>query len=688
MVSVLWTIKRVFAHKMVSDIGERASWVGWIQKWKRGKADERILLVCNNRIITLQYSKLKKSVCRNVHLFDLTEIKSEDPEKTHLVFRTFSIQLRSPRVDEILHAIIANYDAVTSPLPDHIKAAFHVTKERLAIMRTPTSESTLTIGDQVAAMFVSMCNYLNIYVRPSITEYLKAAYTSKNKELDMSKIDGVTTADVQAIIRTLQFDAHFSSIIIREIQLSDASVQSFSEMLSRNEKLEKLVMVDVGLHKETLSGLVEAIGGNTSLPLRYLDLSGNALQDKGLVALGHAMEPMAQKLNVILLSNCSSGSKGTSAVVTALKNNRNIASSLRQLSIAGNKLEQKGSKLFADSFSSFPELEDLDFAGTAADVEVLVRGFESNSAGLKLHRLNLSHNKISKASAQTLAAWLAERSGPFELHLVSTNIDKPYMEALIACVLCNEQLENVVLDISDNDLGLNLAYKIASMMVINKNLSTLVANNADFTPEGLEALVTALTSHPSLRTLSIDCNMKERDPRGKNGRSVAECLAHFVTHTPSLQHLSFGGNAGLKHDLSPLISMLPEMTNLRYLSLAGNLLGDDGVTLLSHALRKNSALKHLSIGDNSFSFTALRALRHALNVNSTLTSLDLVDRFSSWTSEDAAMDKNVTAAEKEDMLMQIQQCLQRNTRAEKLNTLRRASNAIVIGRQQSANFSV
>ncbi|XP_062407853.1 NACHT, LRR and PYD domains-containing protein 3-like [Sardina pilchardus] len=137
-----------------------------------------------------------------------------------------------------------------------------------------------------------------------------------------------------------------SSSLIRELDLSGNKIQDYGvEMLSRGLgnpkcKLKQLKLTNCSLTERSCECLASVLSTGSSL--RELNLSGNRIQDAGVELLTDGLKSTCCTLKVLRLHNCGLTDESCFYLAAALRSN---PSHLRELHLSCNTLGESGEKL-------------------------------------------------------------------------------------------------------------------------------------------------------------------------------------------------------------------------------------------------------------------------------------------------------------------------------------------------------
>ncbi len=99
----------------------------------------------------------------------------------------------------------------------------------------------------------------------------------------------------------------------------------------------------MGLTKEGIATISEALTVNKLVALTSINISNNNIEDKGMIAFASYIGSMNRGLVKLNVASCGAGKVGMAALCNALKKNVHMNSTLTVFDISQNKLEADGS---------------------------------------------------------------------------------------------------------------------------------------------------------------------------------------------------------------------------------------------------------------------------------------------------------------------------------------------------------
>uniref|UniRef100_A0A8C1UVJ8 Uncharacterized protein n=1 Tax=Cyprinus carpio TaxID=7962 RepID=A0A8C1UVJ8_CYPCA len=227
--------------------------------------------------------------------------------------------------------------------------------------------------------------------------------------------------------------------------LLDSGVKEICEGLKNPVcELKILKLSNCDLNEESCSALTSVLSSDSS-SLRDLDLSNNNLQDSGVKLLSDGLKENC-KLEKLSLSDCSITEEGYKALASALRSN---PSHLIELDLTGNDPGQSGVKELNDLLQDPNcQLKTLRFLGPDADEACqYVKGIVGKSP-LLLRELNLSECKLR---VNQISALLQDKHCKLNtLILRKCGLTEESCSALATVLRSNSSLKE--LDIGNNNL--------------------------------------------------------------------------------------------------------------------------------------------------------------------------------------------------------------------------------------------
>ncbi|XP_056449807.1 NACHT, LRR and PYD domains-containing protein 12-like isoform X5 [Gadus chalcogrammus] len=355
---------------------------------------------------------------------------------------------------------------------------------------------------------------------------------------------------------------------------------------------------------------------SSEVELDVFDLKKYSASEEGLLRL----LPVIKASKRSLLNGCHLSERCCEALASVLSSN---SSSLRELDLSTNDLQDSGVKLFCAGLGSpHCTLETLRLDGCHLSercCEALASVLSSNSSSLR--ELDLSTNDLQDSGVRLLSAGLGSPHCTLEtLRLNCCNLSERCCEAL-ASVLSSNSSSLRELDLSTNDLqasGVKLLS--AGMGSPHCTLETLRLNRCNLSERCCEALASVLSSNSSsLREL--DLSTDDLEDSGVKLLSAGLGSPHYTLETLRLHRCQLS-----ERSCEALASLLSSNSaSLRELDLSTNDLQDSGVKLLSAGLGSpHCRLETLRLNGCHLSERCCEALASVLSSNSSsLRELDM-----------------------------------------------------------------
>uniref|UniRef100_UPI003AACEB4B protein NLRC3-like n=1 Tax=Centroberyx gerrardi TaxID=166262 RepID=UPI003AACEB4B len=291
-----------------------------------------------------------------------------------------------------------------------------------------------------------------------------------------------------------------------DLKKYSASEEGLLRLLPVVKASNKSLLSVCKLSERSCEALASVLSSQSS-SLRELDLSNNELQDSGVKLLSAGLGSPHCRLETLRLSGCKLSERSCEALASVLSSQ---SSSLRELDLSNNDLQDSGLKLFSAGLES-PQcrLETLRLSGcklSERSCEALASVLSSQSSSLR--ELDLSNNDLQDSGVKLLSAGLESPHCRLEtLRLSGCQLSERSCEAL-ASGLSSQSSSLRELDLSNNDLqdsGVKLLS--AGLESPHCRLETLRLSVCQLSERSCEALASVLSSQSSsLRELDLSNN--------------------------------------------------------------------------------------------------------------------------------------------------------------------------------------
>uniref|UniRef100_A0A8C1Y4D0 NACHT domain-containing protein n=1 Tax=Cyprinus carpio TaxID=7962 RepID=A0A8C1Y4D0_CYPCA len=441
---------------------------------------------------------------------------------------------------------------------------------------------------------------------------LEVVKTSKRALLNECDL---TDRSCSALAPVLVSDSNLKELNMNRNNLQDSGVKKLCIGLkSTNCKLEILRLSKCDLTGKICSALASVLRSDSS-SLKELDLSNNNLQDSGVKLLSGGLKENC-KLEKLRLSECNVTEEGYKALASALRLN---PSHLIELDLTGNDPGQSGVKELSDLLHDPNcQLQTLRLLGPAADEACqYVTGIVGKNL-LLLRELNLSERELGDTRVNQITALLQDKHCKLNtLMLRDCGLTEESCSALATVLRSNPSLKE--LDMSNNNLQDSGVKKLQNGLGnIKCTLEKLGLSGCSITEDGYKALASALRSNPSHLT---ELDLRGNDPGPSGVKQLYDLLQDPNCKLKTLRFLGPAADEACLY-VTGIVGKNPLL--LRELNLSEHELGDTQVNQIAALLQdKHCTLKTLQLRKCGLTEESCLVLATVLRSNSSLKELDM-----------------------------------------------------------------
>ncbi|NWS72027.1 CARL2 protein, partial [Crotophaga sulcirostris] len=530
--------------------------------------------------------------------------------------------------------------------------------------------------------YAALCDYNGFAFREEIQWDVDNIYHSQDcREFNLLDFSHLESRDVALSVAALSFNLWFTKLSCKDFRLNQEILEQLLYMLSKSVMLEELVLENSGLKADFAQRMAQALRNHPDSVLHTINLAGNQLEDRGVVALSRHVEKSPKGLQSLNLARTMLTAKaGMNTLCKALTDNSAVRSALRHLDLSGNP-----STLAGDDISNLQSLlhqchslSHLSLAGTDCAVDAvstcpggatapagssstwlvspprqlfgaLVHGCHTSLVHLDLSKNIFSHKRVKTVSPY-IKEFFSQARALRHLSLAGTKLPADAVRALLQGLADNSHISDLHLDLSNCELRSAGAQVIQDLIPDASSISDLDLSDNGFDPD-MVTLVLSIGRSKSIRHVSLGKNFNIKSKEG-----LVDVLHRIVQLTQEddcpLQSLSVA-ESRLKLGTNVLLSALGSNTSLVALDISGNAMGDTGAKMLAKALQINTKLRTVVWDRNNTTAHGLLEVAQALERNYTLKSMPLP-------MSDVAQAFRSNPEKTEEAVHKLQSCLTRN----------------------------
>ncbi|KAJ8000149.1 hypothetical protein DPEC_G00201850 [Dallia pectoralis] len=301
-----------------------------------------------------------------------------------------------------------------------------------------------------------LCDQLGLPFKEEVQWDVDTIYqTQDTRELSLQDFVHLENRDLVVIIGVLEYNQWFTKLSTKDYKLPTDVCEQILRVLASSTSLEELVLENAGLRSDFAQKLANTLAQNPATALRSLNLTNNALEDKGVSALSVQLAKLPLGLKHLNLSKTSISQKGVNILAQALSANPAILTTLTHLDLCGNSLRGEDLLNLYNFLGKPNSLVSLDLSNSDCSLDQvctsLLRGSVKNLSVLNLSKCVFSH-KRNKDVQPSFKQFFGTAMALSSVNLSGTKLPLEALKALLLGLGCNPNLSEVSLDLSSCEL--------------------------------------------------------------------------------------------------------------------------------------------------------------------------------------------------------------------------------------------
>ncbi|KAK4433998.1 RAN GTPase-activating protein 2 [Sesamum alatum] len=312
-----------------------------------------------------------------------------------------------------------------------------------------------------------------------------ASIKSQLKEVDLSDfVAGRPEAealDVMSIFSEALEGSHLRYLNISDNALGEKGVRAFGKLLQSQTSLEELYLMNDGISKEAAQAVCELVPSTEKL--RVLHFHNNMTGDEGAIAISEILR-CCPSLEDFRCSSTRVGSKGGVALTEALAECKN----LKKLDLRDNMFGVEAGVKLSESLFKHECLTEiyLSYLNLEDDGAIAIANVLKDTAS-SLTVLEMAGNDITAEAAPSMAACISRKKALTKLNLSENDLkDDGAIQISKAFGEGHDQLKEV--DLSLNSIRRAAARTLAQALVRLPGFKFLNVNGNFISEEGIDEL--------------------------------------------------------------------------------------------------------------------------------------------------------------------------------------------------------
>lgn len=347
-----------------------------------------------------------------------------------------------------------------------------------------------------------------------VAEPILLAIKDQLTEVDLSDFIAGRPEDEALKVMNI-FSSALEGCILRYLDLSnnamgEKGVRAFGSLLRSQKNLEELYLMNDGISEEAARAVCELI--TSTEKLRVLQFHNNMTGDEGALAISEIVN-RSPALEDFRCSSTRVGSEGGVALAEAL----GTCPHLKKLDLRDNMFGVEAGVALSKAISVFADLTEVYLSYLNLEdegAEALANALKDSAPSLEV--LEMAGNDITTKAAAPLAACIAAKKFLTKLNFSENELkDEGAIVISKALEVCQGQLNEV--DLSTNSIRRAGARVLAQAVVYKPGFKLLNINSNYISDEGIDEVKDIFKNLPSLLG-----PLDENDPEGEDFDEAAE----------------------------------------------------------------------------------------------------------------------------------------------------------------------